>query len=49
MWEKGVMIDLGILGGYSETLQGWGEAYDINPAGQVVGYSTGRATLWTVR
>jgi probable HAF family extracellular repeat protein len=46
LWEKGVMTDLGTLGG------DFSSADAINPAGQVVGRSGTRAdqihaTLWT--
>ena len=43
VWKKGVMTDLGTLGGDLSV------AYGINPHGEVVGqsYTTGNATLRT--
>jgi probable HAF family extracellular repeat protein len=47
IWDKGVITELATLSG-----GGFGQALDINPAGQVVGMSTGQfslqvPTLWT--
>ena len=47
-WENGKMIDLGTLPGYNGSI-----AYDINDAGQAIGYSSNstlkqsHATLWS--
>ncbi len=47
-WENGQMIDLGTLPGYNGSI-----AYDINDAGQAIGYSSNstlrqsHATLWS--